>query len=47
MSPPDRSAVEASLAEAGVKIEFGSGVGAALAYYTEGRIPAVARIAAE
>jgi alanine-glyoxylate transaminase/serine-glyoxylate transaminase/serine-pyruvate transaminase len=41
------SIAEASLAEAGVRIEFGSGVGAALAYYTEGRIPAVARIAAE
>jgi alanine-glyoxylate transaminase/serine-glyoxylate transaminase/serine-pyruvate transaminase len=41
------SIAEASLAEAGVKIEFGSGVGAALAWYTEGRIPAATRIAAE
>ena len=33
--------------KAGVKIEFGSGVGAALAWYTEGRIPQASRIAAE
>ena len=38
---------EASLAEAGVKIELGAGVGAALAHYTAGRIPQAARIAAE